>query len=123
MFIPKLVSKAIGEKGQWRQYKARTRRLPPGYRTTVEALERYLMYFGTGGGGTAIYEDLVDLFEQSAASRTPIREVVGEDPVEFIELFVQNYPKGRWIVRERERLTSAIDRAAAEATGDEGASR
>jgi DNA-binding ferritin-like protein (Dps family) len=119
MFISKFISKVIGEKGQWRQYKARTRQLPASYRTAVDALERYLMYFGTGGGGTAIYEDLVDLFEQSAANRTPIREIVGEDPVEFIEVFVRNYPKGQWIIRERERLTSAIERAAGEDIGKE----
>ena len=115
----KFISKVVGEKGQWREYKARTRRLPASYRTAVEALERYLRYFGTGGGGTAIYEDLIDLFEQSAASGTPIREIVGEDPVEFIEAFVRNYPKGQWIIRERERLTNAIERAAGENTGRE----
>jgi DNA-binding ferritin-like protein (Dps family) len=120
MFISKFVSKVIGEKGQWRQYKARTRQLPASYRTAIDALERYLIYFGTGGGGTAIYEDLVDLFEQSAANGTPIREIVGEDPVEFIEVFVRNYPKGQWIIRERERLTNAIERAAGEDTGKEG---
>jgi len=27
-----------------------------------------------------MFEDLLDLFEQSAANRTPIREIVGEDP-------------------------------------------
>jgi DNA-binding ferritin-like protein (Dps family) len=111
MFISKFISKVIGEKGQWRQYKARARQLPASYRTVVDALERYLMYFGTGGDGTAIYADLVDLFEQSAANRTPIRQIVGEDPVEFIETFVRNYPKGKWIIRERERLTNAIERA------------
>jgi DNA-binding ferritin-like protein (Dps family) len=120
MFISKFVSKVIGEKGQWRQYKARTRQLPANYHTAIDALERYLIYFGTGGGGTAIYEDLVDLFEQSAANGTPIREIVGEDPVEFIEVFVRNYPKGQWIIRERERLTNAIERAAGEDTGKEG---
>ncbi|WP_437630474.1 DUF1048 domain-containing protein [Sorangium sp. So ce854] len=114
MFISKLISKMIGEKGQWWQYKARVRQLPASYRTAVDALERYLMYSGTGGDGTAIYADLVDLFEQSAANRTPIRQIVGEDPVEFIETFVRNYPKGEWIIRERERLTSAIERAAEE---------
>jgi DNA-binding ferritin-like protein (Dps family) len=122
MFISQFISKVIGEKGQWRQYKARKRQLPANYRPAVDALERYLMYFGTGGGGTAIYEDLVDLFEQSAANLTPIREIVGKDPVEFIEVFVQNYPKGQWIIRERERLTNAIERAAGEDTGrEEGA--
>ena len=113
----KLISKVIGEKRQWREYKARARQLPPSYRTAVDALERYLNYFGTGGDGTALYGDLVDLFEQSAANRIPIRQIVGEDPVEFIEAFVRNYPKGQWIIRERERLTNAIDRAAGEDTG------
>ncbi|NVJ19699.1 DUF1048 domain-containing protein [Myxococcus sp. AM011] len=114
MFISRFISKVIGEKTQWRRYKARTKQLPASYRTAVEALERYLMYFGTGGDGTAIYADLVDLFEQSAANRTPIRQVVGEDPVEFIETFVRNYPKGQWILRERERLTRALEHAAEE---------
>jgi len=114
----KLISKVIGEKRQWREYKARARQLPPSYRTAVDALERYLNYCGgTGGDGTAMYADLIDLFEQSAANGTPVRQIVGEDPVEFIEAFVRNYPKGQWIIRERERLTNAIDRAAGEDTG------
>ena len=111
MLISRLIKKVIGEKTQWREYKARTRRLPAAYRVAVEALERYLMYFGGGGDGTAIYADLVDLFEQSAAKRTPLRQIVGDDVVEFIETFIRNYPKGEWVLRERERLTSAIARA------------
>jgi DNA-binding ferritin-like protein (Dps family) len=110
----KFISKVVGEKGQWREYKARARQLPENYRTAVDALERYLNYCGTGGDGTAMYADLIDLFEQSAANGTPIRQIVGEDPVEFMETFVRNYPKGQWIMRERERLTKAIERAAGE---------
>ena len=41
-----------------------------------------------------MFEDLADLFEQGAADETPIREIVGEDPVEFVEAFLRNYPKG-----------------------------
>ena len=122
----KFVAKVIGEKGQWRQHKARTRQLPASYRTAVEALERYLMYAGPGGDGAdaaSMFEDLLDLFEQSVANRTPIREIVGQDPVEFLEAFVRNYPDGQWRIRERERLTNAIDRAAGEDTGNEGRSR
>lgn len=113
----KLISKVVGPKRQWREYKARSRQLPAGYRTALDALERYLNYFGTGGDSTAMYGDLIDLFEQSAADGTPIREIVGEDPVEFVETFVRNYPKGQWIIRERERLTRAIKRAEAEDGG------
>jgi DNA-binding ferritin-like protein (Dps family) len=109
------ISKLIGDKRRWRQYKARTRQLPGNYRAAIEALERYLMYFGSADGDSAasMFEDLADLFEQSAAAETPIREIVGEDPVEFVETFLQNYTKGGWVTRERERLTSAIDRAIA----------
>jgi len=114
MLISRFISKVIGEKGQWWHYKARARQLPASYRTAVDALERYLNYLGGGGDGTAIFADLLDLFEQSAANRTPIRQIVGEDPVEFIETFVRNYPKGQWVVRERERLTNAMKRAAEE---------
>jgi DNA-binding ferritin-like protein (Dps family) len=116
------ISKVIGPRSRWRAHTARTRQLPASYRTAVEALERYLMYCGPGGDGAraeSMFEDLVDLFEQSAANRTSIRQIVGEDPVEFLEAFVRNYPDGQWRIRERKRLISAIERAAGENTGEE----
>jgi DNA-binding ferritin-like protein (Dps family) len=122
----KVIAKVIGEKRQWREHKSRTRELPESYRTALEALERYLMHVGPGGDGVdaaAMFDDLLDLFEQSAADRTPIREIVGEDPVEFLEAFVQNYPDGQWRLKERRRLINAIERAAGETTGNEGVSR
>ena len=109
--LSKFISKVVGPKGEWRRYKARVTQLPPDYRTALDALERYLNYSGPGGDGGAIYADLIDLFEQSAANGTPIREIVGEDPVAFIEAFVQNYPEGHWRARERERFINAIERA------------
>ena len=119
------VSKMIGEKRRWRAYKARTRQLPTSYRTAIDGVERYLMYFGRGDGpGWAeMFEDLADLFEQAAANDTPIREIVGEDPVEFVDAFIQNYPEGQWRIRERDRLASAIARAEAEQAGNQGTSR
>jgi DNA-binding ferritin-like protein (Dps family) len=110
----KLISKVVGEKGRWRKYKARVRRLPPNYRAAVDAIERYLMHFGPldGDSAASVLEDVADLFEQAAADRTPIREIVGEDPVEFVDALVRNYSKGGYVDRERERLVNAIDRAA-----------
>jgi DNA-binding ferritin-like protein (Dps family) len=114
-----IISKLIDEKRRWREYKARVRQLPENYRTAVNALERYLLNFGPGDGDTlaSMVEDLADLFEQSATKEIPIREIVGEDPVDFAEAFLRNYPKGQWIIRERERLTNAIERAEAEDGG------
>ena len=105
------ISKMVGDKRRWRQYKARVKRLPPDYRAAVDAFQRYFMYFGAVDGDSAasMLEDLADLFEQAAADRTPIREIVGEDPVEFAEEFAQNYRRGGYVTRERDRLTAAIE--------------
>ena len=119
------IDKIIGDKKRYRQYKARVEALPENYRTAIKAIQRYSYYFGGGDGdsGMQMLEDLADLFEQAAADGTPIREIVGEHPVEFAEAFLRNYPEGQWISRERDRLTSAINRAAGEDTGNERISR
>jgi DNA-binding ferritin-like protein (Dps family) len=107
----------LGDKRRWRQYKARVKALPAYYRTTVEALEQYLTYFGMITVGDvpmdvvmSMLGDLADLFEQAAADRAAVRAVVGEDPVEFAETFFRNYSDGRWINRERDRSVSAVER-------------
>ena len=118
------ISKLIGGKRRWRRYRARVEALPEPYRTAVDAIERYNFGRGDGAQWAEMLEDLADLFEQAAADGTPIREIVGEDPVAFVEAFVQNYPEGQWVVREQERLTNAIARAAGEGTtSDERAVR
>jgi hypothetical protein len=49
----------------------------------------------------------------------PKKQIVGDDPVEFVEAFAQNYTKGGYVPdRERNRLTSAIARAAGDDTGN-----
>ena len=106
---------SIEQKRQYREYKARTKQLPKDYHAAIDALERYLTYFGAitkGDTLVSMLDDLADLFEQSAADGTPIRAIVGDDPVEFAETFLQNYSEGQWINKERERLTHAIDLAA-----------
>lgn len=105
------VTGSLEEKRRYRQYKARVKQLPEPYRTAVEALARYVMYFGAIARGDTLVtmlDDLADLFEQSAADRTPLRNVVGEDPVEFAETFLQNYAEGQWINKERRRLARTI---------------
>lgn len=115
MSISKIAAKVIGEKKRWRDYKARARKLPEPYRAAIDAFERYLMVAGgvvDGDSAASLFENLADLFEQSAADGTPIREIVGDDPVEFIEGFIRNYPEGDWRSRERQRLIDAIDQVA-----------
>jgi DNA-binding ferritin-like protein (Dps family) len=114
-----LLSKVIGPKRRWRQYKARVRRLSAPYRTAVDGIEHYIMLFGpvTGDSAAALLDDVADLFERAAVDGTPIRTLVGEDPVEFVEALIRNYDKGGYVARAQNRLIGAIERAEAEEAG------
>jgi DNA-binding ferritin-like protein (Dps family) len=107
------ISKVIGDKKRWRDYKARVKALPPDYRAAVDGIERYLMYFGAldADSAASLFEDVADLFEQAAADETAIRDIVGEDPVEFVDELARNYRKGGYIDKERARLVKAIEAA------------
>ena len=113
MGISDVTKKMIGDKKRWREYKARTKALPESYRTAVEGFQRYLMYFGAvdGDNAASIREDLIDLFERAAADGTPIRDVVGDDPVEFADALIANYEKGGYVAREKRRLVESIAQA------------
>ena len=109
MFIRRM----IAEKREWRRYQARKEQLPTDYRAALDGVERYLMYAGGMDKGDVILrmvDDLADLFEQGAANATPVRDIVGDDPVDFVEEFLRNYSDGLWINRERARLTRTIER-------------
>lgn len=112
-----VVTGSLDEKKRWRRYKARVKELPENYRTALEAMERYLMHFGPMGGPVEMFEDLADLFEQSAAGGTPVRDLFGHDPIEFVEMFMNNYPAGQYRARERDRFISAVARAAGDDAG------
>jgi len=109
------VTGPLAQKKQYRQDMARVDALPPAYATAAKAMRRYLTYqSGIVDGDTLVTmtTDLADLWERAAADGTPVREIVGDDPVEFVETFARAYTSKQWIDKERARLTDAI--AAAE---------
>ena len=113
MWIEKVIGD-IGDKKSYLKYKARVKNLPAGYREVAKALERFLMYMGPSDDGKALIAmlaDLADLLEQGVADATPIRALVGDDPSEFAETFLDNYAGGSWIRKERARLATSIDSA------------
>ncbi len=106
---------SLEQKARYRRYKARTQQLPENYRSTVQALERYLLYTGSvtkGDAVVSVLEDLVDLVERRAVDRTPIRAVVAEVVLTFAGTFLRSCAHGQWVGKERRRLTGAINRAA-----------
>lgn len=109
------VTGSLEQKKQYRQYTARMNALPEPHKTAAVALHRYLMYYGgvvDGATSVAMMGDLVELWERAAADGTPVRDIVGDEPVEFAETFAQSYEGAHWIDKERARLTAAIETAA-----------
>jgi DNA-binding ferritin-like protein (Dps family) len=108
------VTGSLEQKRQYKQAKARIEALPEPYGTVGKAMQRYFMYYGGVTDGQTIVTmmvDLVELWERAAADGTPIRAIVGEDPVEFAEAFAQAYSGKQWIDKERARLTKAVEDA------------
>ncbi|WP_375294422.1 DUF1048 domain-containing protein [Microbacterium sp.] len=104
----------LEQKKQYRQTVARMDALPGPYKAAAKSLHRYLMYQGGVTDGdtlTQMFSDLIDLWERAAVDDTPVRDIVGDDPVDFAETFALAYGGQRWIDKERSRLTKAIDDA------------
>ena len=103
---------SLEQKKQWKAYRVRIGALPDPYRTAAKALERYFMYSGgiitDGDILMTMWRDFVELWERAAADGTPVRAIVGDDPVEFAETFAQAYSGKHWIDKERARLIKSI---------------
>lgn len=118
-----VLDKLIGDlahKRKYREYVARRKALPEPYRASAAALDRYLMHLGAVDDGETLVrmlDDLVTLLEQGAADGTPVPQLLGEDPVDFIETFLENYGRGSWIVKERDRLRRSVAEAVAHEEG------
>ncbi len=115
----------LADKRKWLAYKARVKRLPAGYQDAAKGIERYVMNFGPVDDGPTLvrmFDDLADLLEQSAADGLGIRDLVGDDPADFVETFLDTYRgDGKsWVEKERQRLASTIDKAIAEQNREAG---
>ena len=109
-----IFEKVLGDfdgKRRWKEYKARAKALPVPYRTAVDGIENYLMHLGSISSDMTIFEDLIDLFERAAADSTPVRDIVGDDPVAFVEAFKENYMGDGWVAKQRSKLVESIDKA------------
>lgn len=105
---------SLEQKKQYKQAMARIDALAEPYRGAAKAFNRYFMYFGGLTDGDILITmigDHADLWERAAVDGTPVREIVGDDPVEFAEAFARAYSGTQWIDKERARLTKAIDDA------------
>lgn len=102
---------SLEQKKRYRQDMARLEALPAPYADVAKAFNRYFLHYGTVPDGDTLVTmlgDHVDLWERAALDGTPVREVVGDDPVEFAEAFVRAYSARHWLDKERARLRRAV---------------
>lgn len=104
---------SLEHKKQYKRDLARIEGLAEPYATAAKAMHRYLLYYGgiTDDSLVTMFGDLADLWERAAIDGTPVRDIVGSDPVEFAETFAQSYAGERWIDKERARLLKAMEDA------------
>jgi DNA-binding ferritin-like protein (Dps family) len=112
-----LVTRSFEQKRQYKRDRVRIDRLPDPYRAVAKAVWRYFIYYPgiTDDDDTLrMSGDFADLWERAAADGTPVRWVVGENPVEFAETFAQTYVRTPSTDRERVRLVRTIEEADAQ---------
>ncbi len=102
---------SLEQKRRYRQLGARIDTLPEPYQGVARAFQRYFMYCGGFTDGDTLvtmFSDFVDLWERASIDGTPVRVIVGDDPIDFAETFARAYSGKQWIDGERTRLITAI---------------
>lgn len=103
-----IIKKLVGDKKQYRAFKKAEHELPEPYRSTLEALEKYMWNFAKGSGFMAVLEELLDIFQESAQQGIPVANIVGADPVAFCDEIMAQYPDDLWLITYQNKLRQNI---------------
>ncbi|MDR3136315.1 MAG: DUF1048 domain-containing protein [Coriobacteriales bacterium] len=86
------IPRMLREKREYRQQMARVEALPKDYRLVFKKIQNHMWMFAAGAGYDMmkIHYDLIELFEEGAASGKPVLEVTGQDVAAFCDELLQN---------------------------------
>ena len=103
-----LIKKMIAEKKEYKEQMARVEALPKDYRFVFEKIHGYMWSLAGGDGSDMLksQQELIYLFEASAADGKHVLEVTGEDVVGFCEEFLRDTKK--WTDKFAQKLNSDI---------------
>ncbi len=81
------LTKILGDKKAWKAMEARAAALPRDYRIVYSEMKSYLWRFTTGDGmdTIAVLQDVLGLFQTSAAQGKDVLEVTGNDVAAFCD--------------------------------------
>lgn len=100
----KFIQKMIGDKNEYKDQMARVEELPKDYRFVFEKIHGYIWSFAGGDGSDMLkaQNELIELFETSAADGRHVLEVTGEDVAGFCDEFIRDAKK--WTDNYSEKL-------------------
>ena len=96
-FIKKLIIGDLDDKRKYKQMMKRVDDLPKDYSFAFKQIQKYINTVGGVSGDITmfnnlnIFEDLLDLFEESVADERNIRDVIGNDVSKFCNEFINAY--------------------------------
>lgn len=96
------------EKRDYKLYKKRIDNLPEDYRQAMKAIETYLWSFAKGAGMFYILKNVLEMFENAAADKLELKEVVGDDLAEFADNLLLEFPEETWLDKERKKLRKSM---------------
>ncbi|MCI1983924.1 MAG: DUF1048 domain-containing protein [Bifidobacteriaceae bacterium] len=109
----------IGSKKRYNAYKKVKATLPDDYREAMDALEKYMWNFAKNDDFMDVLNDVLQMFQENVGDgstpRPSVRSIVGEDPVEFADEIMAQYPNALWIINYRNKLRDAMKRVEANA--------
>ena len=86
------IKRIVREKREYKQIQERAKALPEEYTYVFQKIERYMWNYSAGMGMdmTAVFADLLDLFETGAAEGKRVLEITGEDVAAFCDELLRN---------------------------------
>ena len=109
----------IREKREWRLYKRRVAALPADYRTVISQIETFMWNFAVDSQMIAVFEGILDLFEEGAAQGRKVLEVTGEDVAEFAKDVLAEVQAATWTGKKADRLNAEVHKRLARLETDD----
>jgi Uncharacterized protein conserved in bacteria len=103
-----MAGKLFREKREWRAHVRRTKALPDDYRYTMQQIEKFMWNFAADGQMVAVFDEIVDLFEDGIAEGRTVLEVTGEDVAGFCQSILAEIQAKTWTGKKADELNRAV---------------
>lgn len=113
-----MVGRLFREKREWRAHVRRMQALPADYRYTMKQIEKFMWNFAADGQMVAVFEEIVDLFEDGVAEGRTVLEVTGEDVAGFCQSILAEIQAQTWTGKKADELNRAVRNHVAGDGGD-----